>query len=132
MAELELTDMEVRHDRAETLAHCESVREGFDLVFARAVAAMPVLAELTLPFCRVGGLVALHKTTTAADEIVAAHRAVETMGGVIRDTIRTGGDNKVLVIIDKIQGTPANYPRRPGIPSKRPLLSRATSQEPIR
>ena len=119
---LELADMEVRHSRAETLAHCESVREGFDLVFSRAVAPMPVLVELTLPFCRVGGLVALHKTTSAADEIAAAHRAIETMGGVIRDTIRTGGDNKVLIVIDKIQETPANYPRRSGIPSKRPLL----------
>ena len=119
---LELADMEVRHSRAETLAHCESVREGFDLVFARAVAPMPVLVELTLPFCRVGGLVALHKTPSAADEIAAARRAIETMGGVIRDTIRTGGDNKILVVIDKIRSAPANYPRRPGIPSKRPLL----------
>ena len=119
---LELADMEVRHSRAETLAHCESVREGFDLVFARAVAPMPVLAELTLPFCMVGGLVALHKTTSAADEIASAHRAIETMGGVIRDTIRTGGDNRILVVIDKIRSAPANFPRRPGIPSKRPLL----------
>ena len=129
---LELTDMEVRHSRAETLAHCESVREGFDLVLSRAVAPMPVLAELTLPFCRVGGLVALHKTTSAAAEIAAAHRAIETMGGVIRDIIRTGGDNKVLVVIDKIRSAPANYPRRPGIPAKRPLLGRAISQEPTR
>ena len=119
---LELTDMEVRHSRAETLAHCESVREVFDLVFARAVASMPVLAEITLPFCRVGGLVALHKTTSAAGEIAAAHRAVETMGGVIRDLVSAGGDSKILVVIDKVRNTPANYPRRPGIPSKRPLL----------
>ena len=132
VAALELTDMGVRHSRAETQAHCESVREGFDLALARAVAPMPVLAELTLPFCKVGGLVALHKTAAAADEIAAAHRAIETMGGVIRDIIRTGGDNKVLVVIDKIRSTPANYPRRPGIPSKRPLLGLATSQEPTR
>ena len=129
---LELTDMGVRHSRAETLAHCESVREGFDLALARAVAPMPVLAELTLPFCKVGGLVALHKTTAAADEIVDAHRAIETMGGVIRDIIRTGGDSKILVVIDKVRDTPTNYPRRPGIPSKRPLLSHATSQESTR
>lgn len=124
---LELNDIEARHSRAETLAHCESVREGSDLVFARAVAPMPVLAELTLPFCRVGGLVALHKTTSAADEIVAAHRAIETMGGVIRDIVSAGGDSKTLVVIDKIHSTPANYPRRPGIPSKRPLLGDRTT-----
>ena len=125
--ELELTDMEVRHSRAETLARCESVREGFDLALARAVAAMPVLAELTLPFCRVGGVAALHKTTSAADEIAAAHRAIEAMGGEIRDIVSAGGDKKVLVIIDKARATPAEYPRRPGIPSKRPLLGCGTT-----
>ena len=119
---LELTGIEVRHSRAETLAHCESVREGFDLALARAVAPMPVLAELTLPFCRVGGVASLHKTRAAADEIAAAHRAIETMGGEIRDIVSAGGDSKVLVIIDKVRETPSNYPRRPGIPSKRPLL----------
>ena len=123
VAGLDLPDVEVRHDRAETLAHCEEVRERFDLVFARAVAAMPALAELTLPFCRVGGIVALHKTRTAANEIASAHKAIETMGGAMRDIIGAGGDNKILVVIDKVRNTPANYPRRPGIPSKRPLLS---------
>ncbi len=120
-AGLELSDMEARHSRAETLARCESVREGFDLVFARAVAPMPALAELTLPFCRVGGVAALHKTASAADEIASAHRAIETMGGEIRDIVSAGGDSKTLVVIDKVRNTPANYPRRPGIPSKRPL-----------
>lgn len=127
VTELELTDMEARHSRAETLAHYESVREGFDLALARAVAPMPALAELTLPFCKVGGVAALHKTRAAADEIAAAHRAIETMGGVIRDILSAGGDKKVLVVIDKIRSTPANYPRRPGIPSKRPLLDGGTT-----
>lgn len=124
---LELPDTETLHGRAETIAHCKGIREGFDLVFARAVAAMPTLAELTLPFCRVGGVAALHKTQTAADEIEAAHRAIETMGGVIRDVESAGGDNKILVVIDKVRGTPAEYPRRPGIPSKRPLLVGGTT-----
>lgn len=122
VAALELTDVEVRRARAETLGRIEGFREGFDMVFARAVASMPVLAELTLPFCRVGGVVALHKTRSASDEIAAAQRAVETMGGEIRDIVSAGGYNKVIVIIDKVKNTPANYPRRPGIPSKRPLL----------
>ncbi len=119
---LELSNMEVRHVRAETLGHCDESRERFDLVFARAVAAMPVLAELTLPFCKVGGVAALHKTRAAADEIAAAHKSIETMGGAIRDVISSGGDSKTLVIIDKVGNTPSNYPRRPGIPAKRPLL----------
>ena len=128
LALLELTDTEARHGRAETLARREEMREGFDLVFARAVAPMPALAELTLPFCRVGGVAALHKTRSAAEEIASAHRAIGTMGGVIRDIVSAGGDNKVLVIMDKVSGTPAKYPRRPGIPSKRPLLGGGTTQ----
>ena len=123
VASLDLPDIEARHARAETLAHCAGVREQFDLVFARAVAAMPTLAELTLPFCRVGGVAALHKTRSANDEIASSHRAIEIMGGAIRDIIGAGGDSKVLVVIDKVRDTPANYPRRPGIPAKRPLLS---------
>ena len=123
VAALELPGAEVRRSRAETLARCDDARERFDLVFARAVAAMPVLAELTLPFCKLGGVAALHKTRAAADEIEAAHKAIETMGGAIRDIVSAGGDNKVLVIIDKVRATPANYPRRPGIPAKRPILS---------
>ena len=121
-AMLELPNLEIRHDRAETLGRRDGFREGFDLIFARAVAPMPVLAELTLPLCRVGGVAALHKTRAASDEIAAAHRAIETMGGKIREVVSAGGDNKVLVVIDKVRETPANYPRRPGIPSKRPLL----------
>ncbi len=119
---LELTDMEARHARAETLGRREDFREGFDLALARAVAPMPALAELTLPFCAVGGVAALHKTRAASEEIASAHRAIETMGGRIREIADAGGDSKVLVVIDKVRETPANYPRRPGIPSKRPLL----------
>ena len=122
VAALELSDMEVRQGRAETLGRCEGIREGFDMVFARAVAPMPALAELTLPFCKAGGVAALHKTRAASDEIAAARRAIETMGGEIRDIVSAGGDNKVIVIIDKVGAAPANYPRRPGIPSKRPIL----------
>ena len=119
---LELDGIEVQHERAETLAHRAGAREGFDLAFARAVAAMPVLAELTLPFCKVGGVAALHKTRGATEEIAAARGAIETMGGAVRDIVGAGGDNKVLVIIDKVERSPEGYPRRPGIPAKRPIL----------
>ncbi len=122
VSELELSDIEVRRARAESLARRENIRESFDLVFARAVAAMPTLAELTLPFCKVGGVAALHKTRAASGEIIAAHKAIETMGGAIREIVSAGGNNKTLIIIDKVAFSPPIYPRRPGIPSKRPIL----------
>ena len=118
---LELSDLEATHARAETLGRREEFRENFDLVFARAVAATPVLVELTLPFCRVGGVVALHKTRAAAGEIVAAQRAIRILGGTTRTVVSAGGEAKTLIIIDKARAVPSQYPRRPGIPSKRPI-----------
>ena len=127
IATLRLDGLEARHGRAETLAREEGMRGRFDLAFARAVAPMPTLAELTLPFCRVGGLAALHKTSTASAEIESAGEAICIMGGRIREIIEIEAawegvtSHKTIILIEKTQDTPAKYPRRPGIPSKRPL-----------
>ena len=86
---------------------------------------MPVLAELTLPFCRPGGYVAVHKTSTAAVEIEEAAYAIDTLGGEVRDSLEfnldDSGSGQLLLVIAKTGTTPKAYPRRPGIPSKRPL-----------
>lgn len=119
---LPLTGVEVRHGRAEDLARLPDLREQFDLVLARAIAPMPVLAELTLPFCRPGGHVVVHKTTGAAGEIEKARYAIDTLGGEIRDFIGSDPDSgRRLLVIAKVGPTPDGYPRRPGIPAKRPL-----------
>ena len=127
--ELRIDRIDVLHGRAETLGHSDGLREGFDLVIARAVAPMPVLAELTLPFCRVGGMAVVHKTDGAVEEIASAVYAIEMMGGEITRTIGTtweGPDSgRNLIVIEKLNPTPANYPRRPGMPSKRPLMRRS-------
>lgn len=127
IANLSLDGLEARHGRAETLAREEDTRGHFDMAFARAVAPMPTLAELTLPFCRVGGLAALHKTSAASAEIESAGEAICIMGGRIRETIQIEAawegeaSNKTIILIEKTRDTPAKYPRRPGIPAKRPL-----------
>ena len=125
---LRLREIQAMHGRAESLAHEEGLRESFDLVTARAVAPMPVLSELTLPFCRIGGRVVAHKTVGAAPEIAAAGYAIEVLGGelnaIVNDPIQSASSGRTLVVIDKSSETPANYPRRPGIPAKRPLLRR--------
>ncbi len=124
---LELSELEAYHARAETMARDDEFRESFDLVFARAVAPMPILAELTLPLCRIGGSVVLHKTLrAAAEELDAARYAIDALGGEIRkvsaQTPKNADSDRALVILQKTGETPSRYPRRPGMPAKRPLL----------
>ncbi len=109
--------------RAETIAHDPSHREAYDMVVSRAVAPMAVLAELCLPFCRPGGTLVAQKSRGAGEEVASARRAIETMGGGparLREVGYAGGEG-LLVVVDKAARTPARYPRRSGIPAKRPL-----------
>lgn len=122
---LRLRDVTVVAERAETLGHAPQQREQYDLVLARAVANLAALAELTLPFARVGGAVVLHKKGEVAAEVAAAAKAVRMLGGATPRTVAVripslGGD-RILVRIEKSQPTPPGYPRRPGLPTKRPL-----------
>ena len=124
-AALDLQDTTALNGRAETLAHEPDLRERFDAVLARAVADAATLAELTLPFARVGGLVVLHKKGDIRAELERAQCAIETLGGALREVkpvhIPGLNDGRALVVLEKIRHTPAKYPRRPGIPAKRPL-----------
>lgn len=122
---LGLTDVQVLSGRAEDLGHDPELREGFDAVVARAVVKLPVLAELCLPFCRRGGLVVAHKGPGVDDEVSTAAKAIQELGGrlrAIREMPLQGlGLKGVLVVLEKVDSTPDRYPRRPGIPAKRPL-----------
>ena len=121
---LELEDISVRTGRAETLAHEAEMREAFDMALARAVAEVATLAELTLPFVRVGGIVVMHKKADIADELERAQGAIETLGGRLREVLPVtlpGLDERALVVLEKQHPTPERYPRRPGMPAKRPL-----------
>ena len=121
---LELQDILVRTDRAETLAHHDGYREKFDIALARAVAEVATLAELTLPFVRVGGTVIMHKKADIAAELERGQGAIETLGGSVREVLPVklaGLQDRALVVLEKLRPTPERYPRRPGMPSKRPL-----------
>lgn len=121
---LALSNIEVITDRAETLARQPKHRESYDMVFGRGVAGMAALAELTLPFARIGGLVIAQKLANAGDEIASASNSIQLMGGELKEIIPVtlkGLENRTLVVIEKISPTPERYPRRPGIPTKRPL-----------
>jgi 16S rRNA (guanine527-N7)-methyltransferase len=108
--------------RAEELAHDPELRGAFDLVVARAVAPLPALLELTLPFARVGGRVAAPKGSRAAEEIAAASNALRVLGGrLVSMPLRVPGPAQTLVVVVKQRETPPDYPRRPGVPARSPL-----------
>jgi len=122
---LGLNDVEILAGRAEEAAHQTACREAYSLVVARAVAALPALVELCLPFCTVGGgLIALKKGDIAG-ELASAANAITTLGGkpaeVKKVTLAELNDDRCLVVVEKIAPTPPKYPRRAGMPVKRPL-----------
>ena len=123
---LGLHDVDVITGRAEALAHDPGHRESYDLVLSRAIGRLPVVAELTLAFCRLDGVVVAHKTWAGIkEEVRSASRAIELMGGrlgKVEQIARRGLDGGgALVVLDKADTTPDRYPRRPGVPARRPL-----------
>jgi 16S rRNA (guanine527-N7)-methyltransferase len=122
---LGLEEVEVVTARAEDAARTPALREKCDVVLVRALAPLPVLAELTLPFARLGGLVIAAKKGDLALELKAAEKAVALTGGKMRAPIPVElpelADRRVLVVLDKAAPTPPAYPRRAGMPAKSPL-----------
>lgn len=111
--DLGLTDVECVHGRAEEFAATK--RESFDLVTSRAVAALPVLAELCLPLVKPGGSFLAMKSVDCDEELASAKRALETLGGrveALRDyTIPGTNVRHRLIVIKKFRATPEKYPR---------------------
>ena len=122
---LGLTDVTVLNARAEQAGHDPAHRAAYDLAVARALAAMPVLAELTLPFVRPGGLVIAQKGEDPAAEVEATQAAFHRLGGRLRRVLPVSVPGvaaaRHLVVVEKVAATPDRYPRRPGMPAKRPL-----------
>lgn len=121
-ARLGLRGVEVVARRAEDVGRESSYRERFDVAVARAVAPLPVLAELCLPLVRVGGRMLAQKTERS--EVEQAARAIELLGGALAtavpapSSLRTGG---TVVVVAKVRPTPDAYPRRAGVPARKPL-----------
>ena len=122
---LGLEDVIIHQGRAETLAHQPELRESFDLALVRGVARMSLLLEYALPFCKVGGRAVAHKHGGLDAELAEAGRALSELGGRVSGvhpvTLEELTDNRVVVSFEKIAPTPERYPRRVGIPAKRPL-----------
>lgn len=117
--------VEATHGRAEDLADIEGWRESFDFVTSRAVASMNVLLEYVLPFARVGGYCYLYKGPDYKNELYEAQNALDILGGELKKAkeINVPGltAKRYILVIKKIKSTDKKYPRRAGIPKKRPL-----------
>ena len=123
--ELGLEDVSVYTGRAEDLAREKDLRDAFDLVAVRALAKLPLLLELSLPFCKTGGrLVALKHGGDWSEQESAANALAELGGHIERvSTVLIEGltDDRIVISVKKTGPTPSRYPRAVGIPGKRPL-----------
>ncbi|NLO84652.1 MAG: 16S rRNA (guanine(527)-N(7))-methyltransferase RsmG [Clostridiales bacterium] len=123
---LELTNVSLVHARAEDGGRDANYREAFDIALARAVAPLPVLCELLLPFAKVGGKMICYKGPSADTELEAGQKAAQLVGGGevngIPIPIPSQPDWQHCVLLsEKIQETVRQYPRKAGTPSRKPL-----------
>ncbi len=125
VGELALKDVQVIHQRAEALGQEPRHRERYDWAMARAVADLPILLEYLLPLVRIGGRALAQKGEGAPSEVQRSEWALRQLGGQTRRLVpvdlRGLTETRYLVVVDKIAATPIQYPRRPGMPAKRPL-----------
>lgn len=128
VAQLGLDNVIVQQGRAETFGQDRIHREHYDWALARAVADLPILAEYLLPLVKIGGRVLAQKGENAPAEVHRSEWTIQRLGGRVRRLVpvelRGLAETRYLVVLDKVAATPPQYPRRPGIPAKRPLLQK--------
>lgn len=123
--ELGLDGVYLHHDRAESFGQNKLFREQFDVVTARAVARLTVLAELCLPLVKKEGHFLAMKAAKSDEELAEAKKAIALLGGkLIKEedvTLPITQDTRYIISIAKKKETPNKYPRKPGTPNKQPL-----------
>ena len=122
---LQLQNVVVHNIRAEELAHKPQVRSTFDIAVTRAVSNLATVAELTLPFCKIGGLSLVQKKAGIDKEISDSQKAISTLGGNLEEIKQVNskeiGEPRWILCLRKVTDSPHAYPRRTGVPAKRPI-----------
>lgn len=121
---LGLEGVEVIEGRAEEAGRQREYRERFGIAVARGVAPLPILLEYALPLLRIGGVLIAYKGRKLGEEIKESEKALSLLGGTLRDIKEDKlptGEERSFAFVYKERETPSRYPRRTGIPSKRPL-----------
>ena len=116
---LGLSDLQILHARAEDLGREEGHRETYDFVVSRAVAGLNVLSEYCIPFVKIGGVFVSYKGENVHEEAAGADEAIHTLGGRLERIVPY--EKHTLVVISKEKPAPLKYPRRAGVPKKKPL-----------
>jgi 16S rRNA (guanine527-N7)-methyltransferase len=113
----------VRAGRAEDAARDLALRETFASATARAVASVTAVLELTVPFLSLGGIAVLQRGSLSAQETAAAADAALVLGARVEGTVPSADedDKRCLLLVRKTAATGQRFPRRAGIPTKRPL-----------
>lgn len=121
--ELNLNDIEAIHGRAEDIARDKTYRASYDIAVSRAVANLSTLSEYCLPFVKIGGKFVSYKSGDCADEVDNAKSAIHLLGGKINkiDEFSYSNNSRSFIVIDKVMNTSNKYPRKAGLPSKKPL-----------
>ncbi|HHV71060.1 MAG TPA: 16S rRNA (guanine(527)-N(7))-methyltransferase RsmG [Clostridia bacterium] len=122
---LGLENVKIYWKRAEEFGKEKKHRESYEQCTVRAVAQLPVLLEYCLPILKVGGILIAQKGNECSEEIFKSEKALTLLGGEIVDVqevkLPRSGLLRKLIVVKKIHPSPEDYPRRPGIPNKRPL-----------
>lgn len=122
--ELGLKKIRAIHARAEEIARYPNYRESYDIAVSRAVANLSTLTEYAMAFVKVGGYFISQKGPEYKEELKSAKRAIELMGGEVKDVIHTPLPNEIdhyIIVIKKVKATDKKYPRGGGKPRKSPL-----------
>lgn len=121
--ELNLNNIEAIHGRAEDIARDKAYCASYDIAVSRAVANLSTLSEYCLPFVKIGGKFVSYKSGDCADEVDNAKAAIHLLGGKINkiDEFSYSNNSRSFIVIDKVMNTSNKYPRKAGLPSKKPL-----------
>lgn len=123
--ELQLTNISTIHGRAEDIGKDIEYREKFDVCVSRAVANLSTLSEYCIPFISVGGEFISYKSEFSEEEKKDAEKAINLLGGSIKKSVIVelpySEINRSFIFIDKKNKTPNKYPRKAGLPSKKPI-----------
>lgn len=124
-AELDLENVHFVHARAEDFGQNKAYREQFDIVTARAVARMSVLAELCIPLVKLQGKFLALKGSNASEELEEGKKAIEVLGGKVKEThtfsLPVEQGERTIYVIEKFKKTQKKYPRKAGTPAKSPI-----------
>ncbi len=125
IGKLDLRGVEAVHGRAEDFARQEGFREKFDICVSRAVANLSTLSEYCIPFVKLGGCFVSYKSEKTLEEMEEGEYAISLLGGVVEHQtefyLPDSDIYRNLVTIRKQKNTPEKYPRKAGLPLKKPL-----------